>query len=143
MKSELAQQECKPCSGKVPPLNGAALDELARKLGGRWRVVNAHHLEKTYRFEDFRQALAFTNRVGEIAEAQGHHPDIYLTWVQVRLQIWTHKIDGLRRATSFWRPRRTPRFRRLARAADALPVRTACGRAGLEGLKNRRFLLLE
>ncbi len=95
MKSELANQECRPCSGQVPPLEGAVLEELARKLGGGWRVVKAHHLEKTYRFEDFRQALAFTNRVGEIAETQGHHPDIYLAWGQVRLRVWTHKIDGL------------------------------------------------
>lgn len=58
-------------------------------------MVDEHHLEKTYPFKDFREALAFTNRVGELAENQGHHPDIYLAWGKVQLKIWTHKIDGL------------------------------------------------
>jgi 4a-hydroxytetrahydrobiopterin dehydratase len=58
-------------------------------------VIGEHHLEKEYRFKDFRSALAFTNGVGELAEAQGHHPDIYLAWGKVRITVWTHKIDGL------------------------------------------------
>ena len=64
-------------------------------LGGGWQVVNEHHLEKEYKFKDFREALAFTNKIGELAEAQGHHPDIYLAWGKVKVTIWTHKIDGL------------------------------------------------
>jgi 4a-hydroxytetrahydrobiopterin dehydratase len=60
-----------------------------------WRVVNEHHVEKSFVFPDFKQALDFVNRVGELAEQQGHHPDIYLTWGQAKIQIWTHKIDGL------------------------------------------------
>lgn len=95
MASELTKQHCVPCRGGVPPLKGKAIDELLRKLGGGWKVVNEHHLEKTYSFKDFAEALAFTNRVGEIAEQEGHHPDIYLAWGRVRLEIWTHKIDGL------------------------------------------------
>ncbi|MBI2132540.1 MAG: 4a-hydroxytetrahydrobiopterin dehydratase, partial [Candidatus Tectomicrobia bacterium] len=62
---------------------------------GGWRVVDEHHLEKEYKFPDFRKAMDFTVRVGELAERQGHHPDIYLAWGKVRLTIWTHKIDGL------------------------------------------------
>ena len=65
------------------------------ELGGGWQVVAEHQLEKAYKFKDFREALAFTNKVGALAEAQGHHPDIYLTWGKVKLAIWTHKIDGL------------------------------------------------
>jgi 4a-hydroxytetrahydrobiopterin dehydratase len=57
--------------------------------------VNEHHLEKEYAFKDFREALAFTNAVGEIADREDHHPDIYLAWGKVKLTIWTHKIDGL------------------------------------------------
>jgi 4a-hydroxytetrahydrobiopterin dehydratase len=68
---------------------------LVRELGGGWKVVDEHHLEKEFRFEDFRKALAFTNQVGELAEAQGHHPDIYLSWGKVKLTMWTHKINGL------------------------------------------------
>lgn len=93
--SELAQKECVPCKGGVPPLQGDELRTLQEELGGGWRVVDEHHLEKDYAFKNFREALEFTKRVGEMAEEQGHHPDIYLAWGKVRLQVWTHKIDGL------------------------------------------------
>ncbi|MBE0592222.1 MAG: 4a-hydroxytetrahydrobiopterin dehydratase [Gemmatimonadales bacterium] len=95
MASELAAKHCVPCRGGVPPLNPAEIDALLGKLGGNWTAVDGHHLEKEYRFPDFAEALAFTNRVGAIAEEQGHHPDIRLSWGKVRLEIWTHKIDGL------------------------------------------------
>lgn len=95
MRSELASKDCVPCKGGTPPLKGAAIDELVRKLGGGWRVVNEHHLEKEYKFKNFAQALAFTNLVGQVAEGQRHHPDIALAWGKVGLTIWTHKIDGL------------------------------------------------
>jgi 4a-hydroxytetrahydrobiopterin dehydratase len=93
--SELAAKECIPCRGGVPPLKGRELTDLQAKLGGGWKVANEHHLEKDYTFKNFREALDFTNRVGEMAEKQGHHPDIYLAWGKVKLTIWTHKIDGL------------------------------------------------
>ncbi len=93
--SELARKHCIPCRGGVPPLKGEELRSLSLKLGGGWTVVDEHHLEKTFAFEDFRQALDYTNKVGEIAEREGHHPDVYLGWGKVRLSIWTHKIDGL------------------------------------------------
>jgi 4a-hydroxytetrahydrobiopterin dehydratase len=93
--SDLAEKECTPCKGGVPPLGESEITDLLDRLGGGWRVVEGHHLEKEYRFRDFRTALDFTNRVGELAEAQGHHPDIHLSWGKVRLTIWTHKINGL------------------------------------------------
>jgi 4a-hydroxytetrahydrobiopterin dehydratase len=93
--NELAQKECVPCKGGTPPLKGDELHKMAAKLGGSWRVVNEHYLEKEFKFKDFREALAFTNKVGELAEKIGHHPDIYLAWGRVKLTIWTHKIDGL------------------------------------------------
>ena len=92
---DLAAKQCIPCKGGVPPLKGDELRKLHTALGGGWDVVNEHHLEKQYKFKNFREALAFTNRVGDLAERQGHHPDIYLAWGKVKLQIWTHKIDGL------------------------------------------------
>jgi 4a-hydroxytetrahydrobiopterin dehydratase len=95
MSSDLARKACVPCRGGVPPLAGRELADLQAALGGGWRTVDEHHLEKEFGFEDFRSALDFTNRVGELAEEQGHHPDIYLSWGRVRIQIWTHKIDGL------------------------------------------------
>jgi 4a-hydroxytetrahydrobiopterin dehydratase len=97
-KRSLAQETCVPCRGGVPPLKGDELTGLAKELGGDWRVVEEHHLEKEFTFADFAQALAFTNRAGAIAEAEGHHPDIYLAWGKVRVTIWTHKAGGLTRA---------------------------------------------
>ncbi|MDH3456371.1 MAG: 4a-hydroxytetrahydrobiopterin dehydratase [Gemmatimonadota bacterium] len=95
MASELAAKQCIPCRGGVPPLKGADIATLLEKLGGDWTVVDEHHLEKEYGFADFATALEFTNRVGAIAEREGHHPDIYLSWGKVGIKIWTHKIDGL------------------------------------------------
>jgi 4a-hydroxytetrahydrobiopterin dehydratase len=95
MASELAAQQCVPCRGGIPALTGDEIAPLLKKLSDGWSAVDEHHLEKEYAFPNFVQALDFTNRVGAIAEAQGHHPDIHLTWGRVRLTIWTHKIDGL------------------------------------------------
>lgn len=97
-RSHLADEKCIPCRGGVPPLKGGDLASVARELGGDWRVVDEHHLEKEFKFADFATALAFTNRIGAVAEAEGHHPDIYLAWGKVRVTIWTHKIDGLTRS---------------------------------------------
>ena len=95
MSSDLADRQCVPCRGGVPPLRGEEVRKLSEQLGGSWRVVDEHHLVKEYRFRDFAEALAFTNRVGAVAEQQGHHPDVYLAWGKVELKVWTHKVDGL------------------------------------------------
>jgi 4a-hydroxytetrahydrobiopterin dehydratase len=93
--SGLASKQCVPCKGGVPPLKGAELQALHAQIDPAWEVVGEHHLEREYRFKDFREALAYTNQVGELAEAQNHHPDLLLSWGRVRVTIWTHKIDGL------------------------------------------------
>jgi 4a-hydroxytetrahydrobiopterin dehydratase len=90
----LAEKHCVPCRGGVPPLKGAELNKLREQVPG-WEVVSEHHLLKTYTFPDFVKALDFVNRAGRIAEQEGHHPDLYLSWGKVGVQIWTHKIDGL------------------------------------------------
>ena len=90
----LAEKHCVPCRGGVDPLKGEALASLARLVEG-WVVVKEHHIEKGFVFPDFKSALDFTNRIGAIAEEEGHHPDIHLSWGKVRVEIWTHKIDGL------------------------------------------------
>jgi 4a-hydroxytetrahydrobiopterin dehydratase len=84
-----------PGQGGAMPLKGQDLARLAGELAGGWQVVAEHHLEREYRFKNFLEALDFTNKVGALAEAQGHHPDIYLAWGKVKLTIWTHAIDGL------------------------------------------------
>jgi len=91
---DLASKTCVPCRGGVPPVKGPELDALLKQVSG-WSVLNEHHLTKAYKFPDFRQALAFVNRVGEIAEQQGHHPDIFLAWGKAEITLWTHAIDGL------------------------------------------------
>ncbi|MBF0238527.1 MAG: 4a-hydroxytetrahydrobiopterin dehydratase [SAR324 cluster bacterium] len=91
----LSQKQCVPCQGGVPPLQGTELQQLLRQLDSQWQLVEEHHLEKEYRFPDFKSALDFTNRIGALAESEGHHPDIHLAWGRVKLVYWTHKIDGL------------------------------------------------
>jgi 4a-hydroxytetrahydrobiopterin dehydratase len=92
--SGLAEKTCVPCRGSVPALAGEELRKLAAQVPG-WEVVREHHLHRKYEFPDFVSALAFVNRVGQLAEEQGHHPDIALAWGKVEVTIWTHKIDGL------------------------------------------------
>ena len=92
--SELANKTCVPCRGGVPPLAGKELEALAKEVP-QWKVVDGHHIVRAFAFPDFRQALAFVNKVGAIAEEQGHHPDIFLSWGKAEVTTWTHKINGL------------------------------------------------
>lgn len=92
--TELAERECVPCRGGVPPMNADEIQRLLSQLTG-WEAVADHHLRKQYKFGNFRETLDFVNRVGELAETQGHHPDICFGWGKAEITIWTHKIDGL------------------------------------------------
>ncbi len=90
----LSDKHCVPCRGGVPPLAGEDLERLRQQIPG-WQVVSQHHLVKSFAFPDFRTALDFVNKTGAIAEEEGHHPDLLLSWGRVEVKIWTHKIDGL------------------------------------------------
>ena len=92
---DLANKQCIPCRGGVPPLKGDTLLDLHSQLVAGWEVVDEHHLAKEFKFKNFAESLAYVNRVGDMAEEQGHHPDIHLAWGKVRVEIWTHKINGL------------------------------------------------
>ena len=92
--SELAEKNCIPCRGDVPALKGAELHNMSHQLPN-WEVVNEHHIHRVFKFPDFVKALAFVNRVGAVAEEQGHHPDILLTWGKAEITIWTHAVNGL------------------------------------------------
>jgi 4a-hydroxytetrahydrobiopterin dehydratase len=94
MTEQLADKKCVPCRGGVPPLKGADLDALHKNVP-QWSVIDKHHITRAFTFPDFKQALEFVNRVGALAEEQGHHPDILLKWGKVEIMMWTHKIDGL------------------------------------------------
>jgi 4a-hydroxytetrahydrobiopterin dehydratase len=94
MTDQLADKVCIPCSGGVPPLEPEQAQLLLKQLQG-WTLEHNHHLAKRYAFDDFAGALQFVNRIAAIAEEQAHHPDIYLAWGKVGVEIWTHHIDGL------------------------------------------------
>jgi 4a-hydroxytetrahydrobiopterin dehydratase len=93
--SDLAEKECVACKTGSPPPRGDDLARLTRELAAGWRVVNEHRLERDYKFANFVEALAFTNKIGGLAETQNHHPDICLAWGKVKLTLWTHTVDGL------------------------------------------------
>jgi 4a-hydroxytetrahydrobiopterin dehydratase len=90
----LADKKCVPCRGGVPPLKGADLRKYSDQLPD-WKVIDEHHITKTFLFPDFKTALDFVNRVGAVAEEEGHHPDVCLAWGKVDVKTYTHKIDGL------------------------------------------------
>jgi len=90
----LSDKTCVPCRGGTPPLTAQEIKPLAAQVD-KWNVVDNHHVEKEFKFPDFKSALAFVNKVGAIAEEQGHHPDIVLAWGKAGIKIWTHKINGL------------------------------------------------
>ncbi|HTM51327.1 MAG TPA: 4a-hydroxytetrahydrobiopterin dehydratase [Bryobacteraceae bacterium] len=92
--SSLADQRCVPCRGGVPPLEGEALEKLSAQLRD-WKVIEGRRIQKTFLFPDFKTALDFVNRIGEVAEAEGHHPDLCLAWGRVDATTYTHKINGL------------------------------------------------
>lgn len=94
MTEALADKNCVPCRGGVPPLKGEELNKIHGSIP-EWQVINEHHLHREFRFPDFKQALDFVNRVGAVAEQEGHHPDILLSWGKAGITLWTHKIDGL------------------------------------------------
>src|ERR1700688_3279681 len=94
MTEQLADKQCVPCRGGGPALKGKELDNLHKSVP-QWNVANEHHLTRTFTFPDFKQALDFVNRVGALAEEQGHHPDVLLAWGKAEITLWTHKINGL------------------------------------------------
>ena len=91
----LADQKCVPCRGGVPPLERSHAEQLLAQLETGWHLNVEGHLERTYRFEDFVQAMAFSNRLADVAEEEGHHPDLHIAWGKCTVEVWTHKINGL------------------------------------------------
>jgi len=92
--TDLAQKKCVPCRGGVPALTAEEILPLQNQVPD-WEVVGDHHLKRAFSFPDFKKALDFLNRIGEIAEKEDHHPDLFLAWGKVGVEVWTHKIDGL------------------------------------------------
>ncbi|NLX62046.1 MAG: 4a-hydroxytetrahydrobiopterin dehydratase [Tissierellia bacterium] len=93
--ADLASKKCIPCSVGAPTLMEDEIMELMKSLKEGWEVIDNKKLKKTFKFKDFKEALDFTNKVGAIAEEEGHHPNIHLSWGRVAIELWTHKIGGL------------------------------------------------
>ncbi|MCH7614438.1 MAG: 4a-hydroxytetrahydrobiopterin dehydratase [Nitrospinae bacterium] len=98
----LADNQCVPCRGGVPSVEPAKAQELLGQLEQGWALNAQGHLEREYLFKNFAEALEFVNKVGAIAEDQGHHPDLFLAWGKCKVEIWTHKIQGLTESDFFF-----------------------------------------
>lgn len=90
---DLAQKKCIPCEGGMPPLNEGEIEKLLKHVDG-WEVED-NRLTKQFNFKNFREAMGFVNKIAEIAESEGHHPDISIHYNQVNIELWTHAINGL------------------------------------------------
>ncbi|MCS5532276.1 MAG: 4a-hydroxytetrahydrobiopterin dehydratase [Candidatus Poseidoniales archaeon] len=93
--SDLARKECIPCKGGVPPMGVEEAGAMLVQVNSDWELIDEHHLERVWSFENFESALEFVNTAGAICEEQGHHADFELGWGRVKAMIWTHKINGL------------------------------------------------
>jgi 4a-hydroxytetrahydrobiopterin dehydratase len=111
----LTQATCVPCRGGVPTLTDAEIAGLMPEVPG-WNVIDQDgikRLRRVFSFPDFKSAMAFAVRVGELAEAEQHHPDLLVAWGKVECEVWTHKIGGLHRND----------FILAAKANELVPVR--------------------
>lgn len=95
MSCDFSKKHCVPCTEGTLPLKGEVLKKLFKNVDTGWKIINQHHLEKIFYFKDWIEAITFTNQLGKIAEEEGHHPDVFLSYGKVVVQLWTHKIDGL------------------------------------------------
>lgn len=95
MSEPLSRRKCEPCHSGTASLGESEQTAYFRELHPRWQVEQGHHLAAHFSFADFREGLEFVNRVGELAEAEGHHPEITLAPDGVVVRIWTHAIDAL------------------------------------------------
>lgn len=91
---DLTQKHCQPCEGGMPPLTEEEAKELLKQIQG-WELVEGKKIRKVFEFKNFKQAMEFVNTVAAIAEQEGHHPDIHISWNKVTLELWTHAIKGL------------------------------------------------
>lgn len=113
MATNLADSKCVPCRGGVPPLTPEEIQPLLGQLQG-WHIEEGKKLVKSYPFANFVDAMAFANAITPVAEAEGHHPDLYVRWGEVRVYLWTHKIDGLTESDFFMAAK-------IDRVFDSLP----------------------
>ena len=93
--TQLVDQHCTPLPPGAPCLPQSQWQALLNEIGPAWRVIDGQRLEREYRLPDFAAGLGLVNRIGALAEAQDHHPDLLLAWGRVRITVWTHSVGGL------------------------------------------------
>ena len=138
---ELGRKSCVPCRGGVPALTASEIEALLPQLP-QWRVVEVQsvkHLERTFSFVDFAQAIRFVNRVADLAESQGHHPDLHIHWNKVQVEMWTHKINGLHENDFILAARVDEAFGGSAHLWAEDPVRLPDGRTGASSIWDVHF----
>ena len=109
----LADQKCVPCRGGVPPMDETRAKEFLRELEDGWRLNTGGHLEREYRLQNFMDAMALANKLADVAEQEGHHPDLYIAWGKCKVEIWTHKIKGLTESDFYFAAKADRAFRAL------------------------------
>ncbi len=95
--TELTQQKCVPCESDIPPMTEDEIEDMKDQVP-EWKIIKVdgvYHLKRTFKFDNFAEALTFTNTIGELAEEEGHHPRIVLEWGKTKVEWWTHNIEGL------------------------------------------------
>jgi 4a-hydroxytetrahydrobiopterin dehydratase len=91
----LANKNCVPCQGGIPPLGKEVVNRFLMQLNNHWHINALGHLYKQFKFANFMSAMNFANKVAVLSEEQVHHPDLTISWGACRVEIWTHKINGL------------------------------------------------
>jgi 4a-hydroxytetrahydrobiopterin dehydratase len=95
MNAELSTQKCTPCEGNVQPLESLAAKEFLKKLSNGWYFNSSNHLENVMHFVNFRHTMNMVNKIAAIAESEGHHPDLHISYAKLTIEIWTHAVNGL------------------------------------------------
>lgn len=120
MEKSLADYACIPCTGGIPPLTPAEIAPLLTRLDADWQIVDHQKLVKHFKVKNFVEAVEFVNRITPVAEAEGHHPDLYVAWGKVTVYLWTHTIGGLTESDFYMAAK-------IDRVFSELPIRRAPG----------------
>jgi 4a-hydroxytetrahydrobiopterin dehydratase len=118
----LADKPCVPCRGGVPPMERSRAEAMLAELEPGWQLNTEGHLERVYPFKNFVQSLEFANKVGAIAEKEGHHPDLHVAWGKCKVEIWTHKIKGLTESDFYMAAKVDRAFQSMGQASAQAPA---------------------
>ncbi|HEX9503372.1 MAG TPA: 4a-hydroxytetrahydrobiopterin dehydratase [Patescibacteria group bacterium] len=92
---KLSEKKCVPCEGGMPPFTKSEIKKYLPKLSKGWKVIDDLKLQKSFKFKNFVETMGFVNQVALIASAEDHHPDMYVSYSVVSVELWTHAVNGL------------------------------------------------